>query len=153
MAHSPHEITQLVKAWSARDKLALDDLHRFARRHMAAEREGHTLQTTALVHEAHLRLVDTQQATWKGREHFFADCAGLMRHILVDAVQSRRALQRGADPRVVELDEAILASARPAVDLIALDDVLSALAVFDARVGLAKPWLRRKLDGEGRHVA
>jgi RNA polymerase sigma-70 factor (ECF subfamily) len=146
MAPSPHEINQLLKAWSAGDKLALDKLmprvgdnlhrlaHRFTRRHMAAEREDHTLQTTALVDEAYLRRV-----------------AGLMRHILVDAAQSRRALQRGTDPRVVEFDEAAMASAGQAVeavDLIALDGALSALAVVDARDGLAASWAETQ-TGQG----
>jgi RNA polymerase sigma factor (TIGR02999 family) len=141
MAPSPHEITQLLQAWSQGDQSALDalmplvydDLHRLARRHMAGEREEHTLQTTALVHEAYVRLVDSKQATLKDRAHFFAVCARMMRHILVDAARSRRALKRGADLTVVELDEALAAPAEPAVDLIALDHALSALTAFDAR--------------------
>jgi RNA polymerase sigma-70 factor, ECF subfamily len=140
---APREITQLLKAWSAGDKKALDelmplvydDLHRVARRHMAGEREGHTLQTTALVNEAYVRLVDSKQATLKDRAHFFAVCARLMRQILVDAARSRRALKRGADVRVVELDEAMASPAQPVVDLIALDDALNALIAFDERKG------------------
>jgi RNA polymerase sigma factor (TIGR02999 family) len=143
MAPPPHEITQLLQAWSAGDKTALDelmplvyqDLRRVARRHMAGEREGHTLQTTALVNEVYLRLVDSKQATLKDRAHFFAVSARAMRQILVDAARSRRALKRGADVRVVELDEAMAASAESFVDLIALDDALNALAAFDARKG------------------
>jgi RNA polymerase sigma factor (TIGR02999 family) len=143
MAPSPHEITMLLQAWGAGDKGALDklmplvypDLHRLARRHMAGERDDHTLQTTALVNEAYMRLVDSRQATLKDRAHFFAICARLMRQILVDAARSRRALKRGADFRVVELDEAMAAMAEPAVDLIALDDALNALTAFDARKG------------------
>jgi RNA polymerase sigma factor (TIGR02999 family) len=139
----PHEITQLLKAWSAGDKMALNellplvykDLHRLAQRRMALERDDHTLQTTALVHEAYMRLVDSKQATWKDRAHFFGVCARLMRQILVDAARSRRALKRGADARVVELDQAMTASAEPAVDLIVLDDALNALTAFDAREG------------------
>jgi hypothetical protein len=118
--------------------LVYDDLHRLAQRRMAGEREDQTLQTTALVHEAYVRLVDARQATWKDRAHFFAICAQLMRHILVDAARSRRALKRGAGLRVVELDEAIAASAEPGVDLIALDDALNALttiAVTSSRAG------------------
>jgi RNA polymerase sigma factor (TIGR02999 family) len=140
---APREITQLLKAWSAGDKKALDelmplvydDLHRVARRHMAGEREGHTLQTTALVNEAYVRLMDSKQATLKDRAHFFAVCARLMRQILVDAARSRRALKRGADVRVVELDEAMASPAQPVVDLIALDDALNALIAFDERKG------------------
>jgi RNA polymerase sigma factor (TIGR02999 family) len=141
MTPPPHEITHLLKAWSAGDKSALDklmplvygDLHRLAQKHMSGERDGHTLQTTALVHEAYVRLVDSKQANWKDRAHFFAVCARLMRHILVDAARSRRALKRGSDVRVVELDEAMAASVGPTVDLIALDDALNALAAFDDR--------------------
>jgi len=141
MAPSPHEITELLHAWSNGEQSALDqlmplvydDLHRLAQRHMAGERDDHTLQTTALVHEAYVRLVDSKEATWKDRAHFFAVCARLMRHILVDAARSRRALKRGADLTIVELDEAIAALAEPAVDLIALDLALDALAAFDAR--------------------
>lgn len=141
MAPSPHEITQLLHAWSNGEQSALDqlmplvydDLHRLAQRHMAGERDDHTLQTTALVNEAYVRLVDSKQATWKDRAHFFAVCARLMRHILVDAARSRRALKRGADLTVVELDEAIAAPAEPGVDLITLDLALDALAAFDTR--------------------
>ena len=141
MAPQSNEITQLLKAWSAGDKSALDklmpvvyaDLRRVARRHMALEREGHTLQTTALVNEAYIRLIDSKKATLKDRTHFFAVCARLMRQILVDAARSRKAAKRGADVRVVELDEAIAASVQPGVDLIALNDALNALTAFDAR--------------------
>jgi RNA polymerase sigma factor (TIGR02999 family) len=126
MAPSLHEITQLLQAWSNGDQSALDqlmplvydDLHRLAQRRMAGERDDHTLQTTALVNEAYMRLVDSKQATWKDRAHFFAVCARLMRHILVDAARSRRAIKRGADVTVVELDEAIAAPAEPVVDLV-----------------------------------
>ena len=141
MAPTPHEITLLLKAWSEGDKRALDqliplvydDLHRVARRHMAVERAGHTLQTTALVHEAYVRLVDSKNITWKDRAHFFAASARVMRQILVDAARARRTLKRGADVRVVELDEAMAMPSSPAVDLIALDDALNALTAFDER--------------------
>jgi len=141
MAPSPHEITQLLQAWGngnqrALDKLmplVYDDLHRLAQRRMAGEREDHTLQTTALVNEAYLRLVDSKRASWKDRAHFFAVCAQLMRHILVDAARSRGAIKRGADVTVVELDEALVGTAEPPVDLIDLDRALNALTAFDAR--------------------
>jgi RNA polymerase sigma factor (TIGR02999 family) len=143
MAPPPHDITQLLTAWSAGNKGALDklmplvydDLRRVARRQMAGEREGHTLQTTALVHEAYVRLVDSKQVTWKDRAHFFSVCARVMRHILVDAARSRRALKRGADLRVVELDETMAAPAASGVDVIALDQALHSLTAFDARKG------------------
>jgi RNA polymerase sigma-70 factor, ECF subfamily len=140
MAPASHEITRLLKAWSAGDKIALDrlmplvydDLHRLAERRMNREREGHTLQATALVHEAYVRLVDSGQATCNDRSHFFAVCAGLMRHILVDAARSRQAHKRGSG-LIVELDEAMGAEAEPAVDLIALNDALDGLTALDAR--------------------
>ena len=142
MDNSPQdEITRFLKAWRAGDKSALDqlmplvyvDLHRIAQRHMASERDGQTLQATALVHEAYARLVDSKQATLKDRAHFFALCARLMRQILVDAARSRRALKRQANLVAVELDEAMGAVAGPAVDLIALDHALHALTAFDSR--------------------
>jgi RNA polymerase sigma-70 factor (ECF subfamily) len=102
---------------------------------MALESEGQSLQATALVHEVYLRLVDSKQITLKDRAHFFAVCARLMRQILVDAARSRRALKRGADLRLVELDEAMTAPAGPAVDLVALDDALNALIALDERKG------------------
>lgn len=140
MAPASHEITRLLKAWSAGDKIALDrlmplvydDLHRLAERRMNREREGHTLQATALVHEAYVRLVDSDGATYNDRAHFFAVCAGLMRHILVDAARSRQAQKRGAG-LIVELDEAMGAQAESAVDLIALNDALDGLTALDAR--------------------
>jgi RNA polymerase sigma factor (TIGR02999 family) len=143
MAPTPDEITQLLQAWSAGDKTALDklmplvydDLRRLARRHMAGEREGHTLQATALANEAYIRLVNSKKASFKDRAHFFAVCARLIRQILVDAARSRRALKRGADVRIVELDEAMAAAAGPLVDLLALDDALNALNAFDQRKG------------------
>jgi RNA polymerase sigma-70 factor (ECF subfamily) len=143
MGPTPHPITELLKAWSAGDKDALDelmplvydDLRRVARGRMALESEGQSLQATALVHEVYLRLVDSKQITLKDRAHFFAVCARLMRQILVDAARSRRALKRGADLRLVELDEAMTAPAGPAVDLVALDDALNALIALDERKG------------------
>jgi RNA polymerase sigma factor (TIGR02999 family) len=141
MASSPHEITRLLKAWSAGDKNAIgkliplvyEDLRRLARRRMSGESEGHTLQTTALVHEAYLRLVDSSHATWQDGAHFFAVCGGVMRHILVDAARARRAHKRGGDLKIVELNEAMAASMESPVDLIALDEALKTLAAFDAR--------------------
>jgi len=141
MAAPPHEITQLLRAWSNGEQSALDrlvplvydDLHHLARRRMAGERGDHTLQTTALVNEAYMRLVDAKQTDWKDRAHFFAVCAKLMRRILVDAARSRQALKRGANLTVVELDEAIAKPSESAVDPIAMDFALEALAIFDPR--------------------
>lgn len=141
MAPSPHEITQLLKDWSAGDKSAVDKLmplvydalHRLAHRRMAGERENHTLQTTALVHEAYMRLVDAKQASFNDRAHFFAVCARMMRQILVDVSRERGAVKRGGILRFVELDEAMAASVGPTVDLIGLNDALTALAAFDER--------------------
>jgi RNA polymerase sigma-70 factor (ECF subfamily) len=138
---APQEVTRLLLAWSGGDESAIEqlvpvvyqELRRLAHRCLNRERPDHTLQATALVHEAYVRLVDSKQADWKDRAHFFAVCARLMRHILVDAARSRRALKRGSDLRVVELDEAMPASVGPTVDLIALDDALNALAAFDDR--------------------
>jgi RNA polymerase sigma-70 factor (ECF subfamily) len=143
MSPTPHPITELLKAWSAGDKDALDqlmplvydDLRRVARGRLVLENDGHSLQATALVHEVYLRLVDSKQVTLNDRAHFFAICARLMRQILVDAARSRKALKRGADLKLVELDEALSAPAGPAVDLVALDDALNALTAFDERKG------------------
>jgi len=135
------DVSALLRAWSGGDTGALqrltpivyEELHRLARRYMKRERPGHSLQTTALVNEAYLRLVDSKRASWKDRAHFFAVCAQLMRHILVDAARSRGAIKRGADVTVVELDEALVGTAEPPVDLIDLDRALNALTAFDAR--------------------
>src|SRR5215470_8318203 len=111
-----HEVTQLLKAWTARDEEALDkitplvyeQLHQLADRYMAGERSGHTLQTTALVNELYLRLVDTCEMDWKNRAHFFAVCAQLMRRILTDFARSRRSIKRGGGAAAIPLDESLL---------------------------------------------
>jgi len=100
---------------------------------MAGERTGHPLQTTALVNEAYLRLIDSSRVRWQNRAHFFAVSAQLMRRILVDAARSRRKLKRGGDAIHVSLDEALSVSNEPAADVIALDEALTALAAFDGR--------------------
>ena len=135
------EITQLLLAWNEGDDQALDrlmplvhdELHLLAHRYMAGERTGHPLQTTALVNEAYLRLIDSSRVRWQNRAHFFAVSAQLMRRILVDAARSRRKLKRGGDAIHVSLDEALSVSNEPAADLIALDEALTALAAFDGR--------------------
>jgi len=141
MQSSAHEVTQLLRAWSEGDHEALDkltplvyeELHRAAHRYMAQERPGHTLQTTALVNEVYLRLVDIREVTWQDRAHFFAVCARLMRRVLTDFARSRGYLKRGGDSPHVALDQALLVNLEPPADLIALDDGLNALAAFDPR--------------------
>jgi len=140
---SAHDVTQLLLAWSAGDPQALEkltplvykDLHRAARRHMARERGSHTLQTTALINEVYLRLVDFRDMSWQNRAHFFALCARLMRRILTVFARSRRSLKRGADAAPLSFDENLFVSQEPAADLVALDDALNGLAVVDARKG------------------
>jgi RNA polymerase sigma-70 factor (ECF subfamily) len=135
------EITQLLRAWSAGETsapeklmpLVYTELRRLAKAHMARERPDHTLQSTALVHEAYLRLVDITRVRWEDRAHFFAMCAQMMRRILVDKARERRSLKRGSDLPPLQLDEALLLSPERAPDLIRLDDALSALEQFDPR--------------------
>ena len=135
------EITQLLLAWNGGDELALDrlmplvhdELHRLAHRYMAGERLGHPLQTTALVNEAYLRLIDSSRVRWQNRAHFFAVSAQLMRRILVDVARARKKLKRGGEAIQVSLDDAMAISSEPGTDLIALDEALTALAAFDER--------------------
>ena len=137
---SPHDVTRLLRAWSSGDQEALDkllplvydQLHQLARHYMAGERPGHTLQTTALVNEAYLRLVDARQVNWQSRTHFFAIAAGLMRRILVEFARNRRRQKRGAGATLVSLNEELHEPAETA-DLVALDDALKALTEVDAR--------------------
>ena len=138
---SPHEITQLLRAWSeGREQaperlmpLVYDELHRLAKVHMVHERPDHTLQTTALVHEAYLRLVDASVANWQDRAHFFAMCAQMMRRILVDWARSRHSHKRGGNLHPVQLEEALVVSPRSEIDLVGLDDALKALEAVDPR--------------------
>jgi len=135
------EVTLLLQAWRGGDQGALDklmplvygELHRLAHRYMLREHVGHTLQTTAVVNEAYLRLIDAQQIEWKDRAHFFAISANLMRRILVEFARSRGRNKRGGDIRKVELDEAFVISPQRGADLVALDDALTALASMDER--------------------
>jgi RNA polymerase sigma factor (TIGR02999 family) len=136
-----HEITRLLRAWSdgqqdAPDQLmplVYEELHRLASSYMVQERGDHTLQTTALVHEAYLRLIDVSSASFQDRAHFFGMCALLMRRILVDWARSRGAAKRGGDWRPVQLEEALVVSPETEIDLVGLDDALKALEVVDAR--------------------
>jgi len=135
------EITQLLQAWSEGDKAALDELvplvqtelHRLAKRYMRRERAGHTLQTTALVNEAYLRLIDWNNMKWQNRAHFFAVAAQLMRRILVDFARSGSRKKRGAKPRQVSLDNIAPVFIQPDFDVIALDLALQKLATLDSR--------------------
>jgi RNA polymerase sigma-70 factor, ECF subfamily len=109
------------------------ELHRLARHYMAGERVGHTLQTSALVNEAYLRLVDFKNVNWQNRAHFFGVSAQLMRRILVDFARSRRTLKRGGEILTVSLEEASIASPVTGADVVALDDALKTLAAMDPR--------------------
>jgi RNA polymerase sigma factor (TIGR02999 family) len=128
-------------AWSNGDESALErliplvhsELRRLAKRYMRRERPGHTLQTTALVNEAYVRLIDAGRVKWQDRAHFLAISARLMRRILVDYARSRNYVKRGGEARHVALEEAAVYSEDRAPDLIALDDVLRALAETDPR--------------------
>jgi len=134
------ELTRLLLAWSAGDEQALDDLlpvvyrelYNMARRYMAGERPDHTLQASALVNEAYLRLVDVRQMQWQNRAHFFGVCAQLMRRILVDFGRRRHYLKRGGGERPVNLSEDLVIGAQT-TNLVALDDALNALAAVDPR--------------------
>ncbi len=135
------EVTQLLLAWSQGEPSALEklvplvhaELSRLAHHYMAGERTGHTLQTTALVNEAYLRLVDSSQVRWQNRAHFMAVSAQLMRRILVDFARSRNYLKRGAGAQQVTLDEAMVISEAPDLDVVELDRALGELAAVDAR--------------------
>ena len=142
MKASPqHEITCLLRAWTEGQQgaperlmpLVYEELHRLARGYMGREREGHTLQATALVHETYLRLVDASAASFEDRAHFFGMCALLMRRILVDWARSRNASKRGGDFRPVQLEESLVASPESEIDLVRLDDALKALEAVDSR--------------------
>jgi len=140
MAPPAHHITQLLHAWSDGDQAALDqlmpivypDLHRLAISYMEHERPNHTLQATALVHEAYLRLLDAAQPNWHDRVHFYAVCARVMRRILVDWARSYKTLKRRQDNPPVSLNEAA-AVAAPGTDLVLIDEALTALAAQDPR--------------------
>jgi RNA polymerase sigma factor (TIGR02999 family) len=138
---SPQEITQLLVDWSNGDEQALErlmplvyqELHRLAHRHFGRERAGHTLQTTALVHEAYMRMIDQREVHWQNRLHFFAVAAQMMRRILVDYARTRRFAKRGGGAQHVSIDEAMVVSDERAADVVALDEALTSLAEFDQR--------------------
>jgi len=134
---SPHEVTRLLQDWSGGDEAALDkllplvqaELHRLAHHYMNRERADHTLQTTALINEAYLRLVG-QDISWHSRAHFFGIAARLMRQILVDYARKRHYAKRGGDARHVSLDEAMTLAGERAAEMIALDGALNDLAAI-----------------------
>ncbi len=139
---SAHEITGLLRAWGAGERGALEklmplvykELHRVARTYLAGEPASHTLQTTALVNEVYLRLIDLQRINSQNRAQFLALCSQVMRHILTDFARSRRSQKRGGAAPPVSFDEAQFACERRS-DLAALDDALKALEFVDARKG------------------
>lgn len=138
---SSGEVTQLLQAWCDGDGGALEELiplvykelHRAAQRYMARQAPDHTLQTTALVHEAYLHLVNLREPNWQNRAHFFAVCAKVMRRILIDSARKRHHLKRGGEAPHVELGQALTLSREAPSDLVALDGALQSLAVLDPR--------------------
>jgi len=140
---SQHEVTQLLLAWSDGDREALDQLiplvydhlRQLARRYMRRERPGHTLQTTALVNEVYLRLIDQRQARFENRAHFFAIAAQLMRRIVVDHARTQHRAKRGGGAERLSLDEAALLSPLQSAEVLALDEALQSLAEVDKRKG------------------
>ena len=141
MPARPDEVTALLEAWSQGDKAALDrltplvhdELRRLAHHYMRGERGGHTLQTTALVNEAYVRLVDQKDVHWQSRAHFFGVAAQVMRHLLVDYARTRARQKRGGEIPHVSLEEAQTMSQSRAAELLALDDALNELARVDER--------------------
>lgn len=137
------DVTQLLLAWHSGDQSALnklmpivyDELHRIARNYLRREGDTPSLQTTLLVHEAYLRLVDVRQVQWQGRAHFLAIAARLIRQILVDFARQRGCQKRGGGGRHVAFDESEIDGERPDEDLAALDEALRALAELDPRKG------------------
>lgn len=134
-------LTELLRDWRHGDRAALDrltpivyeEIRRMAHRYMQRERHGHTLQTTALINEAYIRLLGQQQVDWNSRTHFFAVVAQVMRHVLIDHARSRHYLKRGGEAQHVPLDEARPMSSERASELVALDEALSSLAQLDQR--------------------
>ncbi|MBX7219384.1 MAG: sigma-70 family RNA polymerase sigma factor [Blastocatellia bacterium] len=141
MPADPLNVTALLMAWSAGDRSALDrllpliygELHSMAKRYMDRQGQGNTLQTTALIHEAYLKLLGNPDKQWANRSHFFAVAAQAMRHVLVDYARSRNVEKRGGGAHLVALEDAAIVSCERAEEIVALDDALQALAEFDPR--------------------
>jgi RNA polymerase sigma-70 factor (ECF subfamily) len=141
MSQLPNEVTQLLLSWNNGDRNALDELiplvyrelRRLARMYMGRERSNHTLQTSALINEAYLRLVDQQSVEWQDRAHFFAVASQIMRNILIDHARRYRSAKRGAGVQKVQLNESVTANGKRASELIAMNDALVSLAAYDTR--------------------
>jgi RNA polymerase sigma-70 factor (ECF subfamily) len=141
MTASPNDFTQLLVAWSngdqsARDELmplVYDELHRLAHRYLKKERPGHTLQTSALVNEAFVRLVNQREVQWQCRSQFFGIAAQMMRRILVDYARNRRYAKRGGNPLQVSLNDDVIVSKQRSADVVALDEALTEFAALDSR--------------------
>jgi RNA polymerase sigma-70 factor, ECF subfamily len=141
METASQSISHLLQRWSRGDRVALDELmplvygelRRIAHRQLAQQRAGHTLQTTALLHEAYLRLAGQEEKHWENRAHFFAVAAQAMRHILVDYARAQQREKRGGGAQRLSLDEALTMSAEQGRELVALDDALTDLAKLDER--------------------
>jgi RNA polymerase sigma-70 factor, ECF subfamily len=143
LTHKPqqHEITQLLAEWSDGNQSALDELyplvyeelHRLARRYMSRERKGHTLQTTALINEAYVRLVDQRNVHWANRSHFFAISAQIMRRILIDHARRHAYAKRGGGAQQVALEEVAIVANEKSAEIIRLDEALTTLAKMDPR--------------------
>jgi RNA polymerase sigma factor (TIGR02999 family) len=141
MTPANHEVTELLRDWSGGDESALerlmplvyDELHRLAHQHMKREKPGHILQTSALINEAYLRMVDSPRIHWQNRAQFFGIAARVMRRILVDEARKRRSDKRGGDAIHVTLNEATNVAHEQAASVIALDDALKSLEAIDSR--------------------
>jgi RNA polymerase sigma-70 factor, ECF subfamily len=136
-----HQITELLAEWSGGNQAALDELyplvydelHRLARRYMSRERKGHTLQTTALINEAYVRLVDQRNVQWANRSHFFAISAQIMRRILIDHARRHQYAKRGGGAQQVSLDESAIVALEDLSEILRLDEALQSLAELDPR--------------------
>src|SRR6267143_573861 len=141
MTPAPENVTKLLVAWGNGDETARDELmplvyqelHRLAHHYMNRERPGHTLQTSALVNEAFVRLIDQKGVRWQNRAHFFGIAAQMMRRILVDYARSRHYAKRGGSAQQVSLNEALIVTEERTAEVLALDDALKGLAEFDPR--------------------
>jgi RNA polymerase sigma factor (TIGR02999 family) len=139
---SDHSVTDLLRAWSKGDAAALDrlipvvydELRQQARRYLRRERPGHTLQTTGLVHEAYLRLVDQRRAAWQNRDQFFGVAAQIMRRVLIDHARGKRAAKRGGSGIQVTLEDETAPAAERGLDLLELDEALTRLAALDPQL-------------------
>lgn len=137
------DVTKLLEAWSDGKQEALgellplvyEELRRMAKRYMNSQPSGHTLQTTALIHEAYLKLADRKEKRWQNRAHFFAVAASAMRHILVDHARSRQAEKRGGATEIISLEDVAIVSDERAAEIVALDDAIKNLSALEERKG------------------